>query len=254
MSILSSAEFGILRLTISRPTRRNSITAEMFGELARQLRAADADPKIRVALLRGAEGVFSAGADLEEALKNEAALDAATLDFFDALRSFSKPVVAQANGPAVGEAFAMLLWCDLVYASQHALFSLPAVALARTPRWGAAVVMSAAAGYPRAAEKLLLSEPISAEEARDMRLITAVIDDEHIDSVVAQKVSRLAVLPPDAVRATKALLRSGRDHLAAAEADLEASLYRERRASPEAKEALSAFLEGRKPVFNPPAD
>lgn len=253
MSILSSSEFGILRLTISRPTRRNSLTAEMFAELARQLRAADADPKIRVVLLRSAESVFSAGADLEEALKQEAALDAAAADFFKVIQHFKKPIVAQVNGPAVGEAFALLLWCDLVYANQHALFSLPAVALARTPRWGTAVVLSAAAGYPRAAEKLLLSEPISAEEARDMRLITAVIDDEHLDSVVAQRVSRLAVLPPAAVQATKALLRSSRDRLTAAETDLEAALYRERRDSPEAKEALSAFLEGRKPVFAPAA-
>ena len=106
-------------------------------------------------------------------------------------------------------------YCDLVYVSPQALFSLPAVALARTPRYGAAQIMAAAAGYPAAAEKLLLSEPISADEAQAMRLITRVIDDEHLDQVVAAKTARLAVLPPGAVAGTKALysLPHGVKHL-----------------------------------------
>ena len=84
----------------------------------------------------------------------------------------------------------------------HALFSLPAVALARSPRFGSGFIMTLAAGYHRAAEKLLLSEPISADEAHDMRLITAVVEDEHIDSVVAAKQRGLLMLPPQAVAAT----------------------------------------------------
>ena len=144
--------------------------------------------------------MFSAPEDLERETRR----------FFDSIAKFPKPIIAQVSGPCVGEAFAALLYCDLVYVSPQALFSLPAVALARTPRYGAAQIMAAAAGYPAAAEKLLLSEPISADEAQAMRLITRVIDDEHLDQVVAAKTARLAVLPPGAVAGTKALLTAAR--------------------------------------------
>ena len=153
------------------------------------------------------------------------------------------------SGPCVGEAFAALLYCDLVYVSPQALFSLPAVALARTPRYGAAQIMAAAAGYPAAAEKLLLSEPISADEAQAMRLITRVIDYEHLDQVVAAKTARLAVLPPGAVAGTKALLTAARRKALADLTDYEENLYARQARSPEAAEALKAFLEGRKPIF-----
>lgn len=109
--------------------------------------------------------------------------------------------------------------------------------------------MAAAAGYPAAAEKLLLSEPISADEAQAMRLITRVIDDEHLDQIVAAKTARLAVLPPGAVAGTKALLTAARRKALAELTDYEESLYARQARSPEAAEALKAFLEGRKPTF-----
>ncbi len=251
MSILSSAEFGILRLVIERPARRNTISSEMYAALAENLRAAQDDPKIRVVLLKGAADVFSAGDDLEESLKDPQKLERESRLFFEALRAFEKPIVAQVNGPCVGNAFAILLHCDLVYAVPRALFSYPCVALARTPRFGVACVMSAAAGHPRACEKLLLSQPISAEEAVDMRLITAIIEEDRIDNAVAAAVSRLAVLPPNAVAATKRMLVAAKNRFIAMNADTEESLFAKQAASPEAKEALQAFLDGRKPVFNP---
>ena len=183
--------------------------------------------------------MFSAPEDLERETRR----------FFDSIAKFPKPIIAQVSGPCVGEAFAALLYCDLVYVSPQALFSLPAVALARTPRYGAAQIMAAAAGYPAAAEKLLLSEPISADEAQAMRLITRVIDDEHLDQVVAAKTARLAVLPPGAVAGTKALLAAARRKALADLTDYEENLYARQARSPEAAEALKAFLEGRKPIF-----
>lgn len=251
MSILSSAEYGILRLTINRPARRNTISSDMFRSLAASFEAAAVDPKIRVVLLRGSADIFSAGADFEESLKAPENLDAAMAECFCALRKFPKPVIAQVTGPCVGEAFALLLWCDLVYAGSHALFSLPAVALARSPRFGSGFIMTLAAGYHRAAEKLLLSEPISADEAHDMRLITAVVEDEHIDSVVAAKTARLAVLPPQAVAATKSVMRAARDQWLETGATFEQEVYSRQAKTPEAEEALRAFVEGRKPVFRP---
>lgn len=249
MTIRSEFEYGILRLTIDRPAQRNAFNTEMFDRLADALQAAETDERVRVVLLKGTTGLFSAGADVRESLNQTEAIDAAADRLFRSLRDFSKPVVAEVSGPAVGDAFTMLLYCDLVYASDKALFSVPAVALGRTPRFGTAAVLYASAGASRAAEKLLLSEPISADEALAMRLITAVVPEDDLVKTVAAKVARLAVLPPQAVAATKSLLRSARNTLLEPLLEEEEAVYRRQVASPEAHEALAAFVEGRKPVF-----
>ncbi|MGN1149492.1 MAG: enoyl-CoA hydratase-related protein, partial [Sutterella sp.] len=187
MAILAHNEFGILRLTITRPEKRNALNAQMFDTLTEAFADAARDDAVRVVLIRGEDRLFSAGADLEEMQTAPEELERAMAAFFSELRSFPKPIVAKVSGPCVGEAFIMLLYCDLVYVSGEALFSLPAVALARTPRFGSAAIIEAAAGLPKAAEKLLLSEPISAEEAAAMRLVTTVIEPENLEQVVAVK-------------------------------------------------------------------
>ncbi len=250
MAILANTEFGILRLTLSRPQKRNSINSEMFDMLTSTLVAAAKDESVRVVLLEGGEEIFSAGVDLEQVSKNPEEVDRAAEAFFEELKNFSKPIVARVNGPAVGAAFAMLMYCDMVYASEKALFSIPAIALARTPRFGTIPLMCASAGHPRAAEKLLLSEPITAQEAYDMHLITAFFDDETLNNAVAAKVARLAVLPPGAVQASKTLLRHARELRLQGFASAERSIYEAQVISGEAHEALDAFLTGRKPVFN----
>ncbi len=251
MSVKALYDYGILHLTLDNPRKRNAINTAMFTSLTQSLLEAENNPNVRVVLLKGDEHIFSAGADMEEMQTATDALDEAMTAFFDTLRNFTKPVVAQVSGPAVGEALTTLLYCDLIYVAKKALFSMPNVALARAPRFGAARLMAQAAGLPQAAEKLLLSEPISADEALQMRLVTAVYEDEDLEKVVNAKVARLAVLPPNAVRATKMLLARQRNNPMLHEVDEEESLYRTQRDSQEAAEALSAFLEGRKPVFKP---
>lgn len=117
--------------------------------------------------------------------------------------------------------------------------------------FGSAYIMTAAAGLPRATEKLMLSEPITAAEALDMRIITGIADDEALDNLVASKVARLAVLPPNAVQAMKALLTHPRNKALESHIEEEEAVWRRQARSSEAAEALAAFLEGRKPAFRP---
>ena len=249
MTILSKFEFGVLRLSIDHPMKRNAINADMFDALTEALVQASQDESVRVVLMQGGEQIFSAGADLEQMRSAPEILDQAMVRFFEVIKNFKKPIVAQVNGPCVGEAFTMLLYCDLVYASDKALFSIPSVALGRTTRFGAALMMATSAGIVRAAEKLMLSEPISANEALDMRLITGIADEDSLDQLVASKVARLAVLPPQAVQATKTLLTLSRNQLLNILTDDEEAIWHRQNLSEEAKEALAAFLEGRKPSF-----
>ena len=150
MTIRSEFEYGILRLTIDRPAQRNAFNADMFDQLAGELDAARQNDKVRVVLLKGSTGLFSAGADVRESLNAPETIDAAAGRLFETLRSFPKPIVAEVAGPAVGDAFTILLYCDLVYASDKALFSVPSVALGRTPRFGTAALVFGSAGRGKA--------------------------------------------------------------------------------------------------------
>ena len=122
MSITHSLQYGILHLTIDRVERRNALTAEMFADLADELDQAIMQTAVRVVLLKSSGNVFSAGADLEEMFSAPEDLERETRRFFDSIAKFPKPLIAQVSGPCVGEAFAALLYCDLVYVSPQALF------------------------------------------------------------------------------------------------------------------------------------
>lgn len=249
MSIISSLQYGILQLTLHRPELRNSISSDMFNTLSERLLRARSDDSVRVILLKGNDRIFSAGADVQETFKNRAEISNASRRFFRILRNFPKPIVAEVHGIAVAEAFAILLYCDFVYVNEEAAFSIPATALARTPRFGFTALLPLATGLPKINEKILLAEPISAQEALDMHLITAIYNEEDLTKVVAAKVARLAVLPTQAIQESKKLLRNMQNHYLNAQLELEEQVFNKQKQTFEAQEALNAFLEGRKPIF-----
>ena len=192
MAILSNTEFGILRLTISRAQKRNSINAEMFDTMTEALSRAASDDAVRVVLLQGGEQIFSAGADLEEMRSQPEVLDRAMTNFFAALRAFPKPVVAQVMGPCVGDALSMLLYCDLVYASERALFSLPCVALGQTTRFGSAFIMAAAAGLP---SRLPPPRPSRCASSRALRMTNPSTTSSPPRSLVSPSCRRAPFAP-----------------------------------------------------------
>ncbi len=93
----------------------------------------------------------------------------------------------------------MLYHCDLVFAGEHALFSMPGLALGQTPRYGVSLLAVKSGGYKLAAQKLLLSEPISAAEAVAMGLVNHIVEDDKVMTVAGAAALRLASLPPEAM-------------------------------------------------------
>jgi enoyl-CoA hydratase/carnithine racemase len=159
-----------------------------------------------------------------------------------------KPVVAAVGGPAVGIGSTMLLHCDLVFAAPNARFQLPFVPLGIVPEFGSTFLLPLLAGYQRAAKLLLLGQPFTAQEALEAGIVTAVVADLMGEAEKAAKA--LAALPPESIRLTKRLMRARYAETLAATIDEETRIFTERLSSPEAKEALSAFLEKRKPDFS----
>jgi enoyl-CoA hydratase/carnithine racemase len=241
----------VARIEIHRPEKKNAFTGEMYRQLGEALTAAGEDKAVRVVLIHGTRDCFSSGNDVGDFLKHRPSggeTPAAML--FRALPALEKPVVAAVTGPAVGIGCTLLLHCDLVFAGAGARFQLPFVPLGLVPEFGSTLLLPRVAGYQRAAELFLLGQPFTAEQAKEAGIVNAVLPDDEVLARAEETVQKLVALPPESLRLTKRLLK-GAQAAAVNERILEETrIFTERLGSPEAKEAMSAFLEKRKPDFS----
>jgi enoyl-CoA hydratase/carnithine racemase len=170
--------------------------------------------------------------------------------FMRALAGSSKPVVAAVSGAAVGIGTTMLLHCDLVYAADNAKFSMPFAQLGLCPEFASSLLLPQLAGYPRAAEKLLLGEAFLAAEAYQMGLLSKVLPLDELLPYAQRQAAKLAALPAASIRATKALMKRSRSAPIDETMAAENALFGAMLLAPEAKEAFTAFFEKRKPDFS----
>ena len=236
----------VAHIELARLDKKNAITTEMYVQLAEALAAADADPEVRAVLLHGAKDCFTAGNDLSDFLKRPPGTKSPSWRFFEVLPALQKPIVAAVGGPAIGIGTTLLLHCDLVYATPETRFQLPFVGLGIVPEFGSTYLLPLLAGYQRAAELLLLGQPFTADRAREVGIVTAVVPAAELFERAEKTAAALAELPPESIRLTKQLMKSA--HAAAVKQQIseEGRIFVERLASPEAKQAMSAFLEKRK--------
>jgi enoyl-CoA hydratase/carnithine racemase len=249
--IRSETRDRVARVRFDRLDKKNAITVEMYAQLGAALAAAEADPQARAVLLHGSADCFTAGNDVADFLKAPRSPGSSPARaLFDTLPQMKKPVVAAVGGPAVGIGSTMLLHCDLVYAAPNARFQLPFVPLGIVPEFGSTFLLPLIAGYQRAAKLLLLGQPFTAQEAQEAGIVTAVVPQENLLSEAEKAALALAALPPESIRLTKSLMKARHAQALAATIEEETRIFTERLTSPEAKEALSAFLEKRKPDFS----
>ena len=241
MPIVTTIEGRIAQVAIDRPEKRNTLSSELCKDLAREFLELNDDTRVRSIVLCGHNNVFCAGLDIEEQLAENTPIFNEFQKVIDALDALSKPVVAAVSGPAVSQGAAMLYHCDLVFAGEHALFSMPGLALGQTPRYGVSLLAVKSGGYKLAAQKLLLSEPISAAEAVAMGLVNHIVEDDKVMTVAGAAALRLA--------ATKRLLKAAYMSGLSEQRKLEEEAASHLEGSAESKEAFSAFMEKRQPKF-----
>jgi enoyl-CoA hydratase/carnithine racemase len=256
MDILTSKADGILTLEFNRIERKNAITAVMYQAMADALIDAEQDSSVRAILIAGKPEIFTAGNDLDDFMRNSAPVPGVPAEmrpvfqFMRALYGSTKPVVAAVSGAAIGIGTTMLLHCDLVYAADTAKFSLPFSQLGLCPEFGSSLLLAQIAGYPRAAEKLLLGEGFGAQEALDMGLVSKVLPAAELRAFAQQQAAKLVALPAASVRATKALMKRPRADAIKDAIGAENEKFAAMLLAPEAKEAFTAFFEKRKPDFS----
>lgn len=240
----------VLILRLARPEKKNALTSQMYAALADGLALAEEDEAIRVVMLLGSAGAFTAGNDLSDFLQNPPqGAEAAVFRFLRALARSSVPLIAAVDGDAVGVGTTMLLHCDMVVASSRSRFRLPFVELGLVPEAASTLLLPRLVGHAKAAELIMLGHFFDADEAHRLGIVNHVTSEDEVEPMIARVAASLSAKPPQALRATKRLLRGDPAQLEAAIV-AESKVFAERLLSAEAREAFSAFLEKRAPDYS----
>lgn len=249
--LLIDTSAGVMTITLNRVDKKNSLTGAMYAAMADALTQAQADDAVRAVVFQGHETIFSAGNDIGDFLSAPpSTLDAPVFCFLRAISTFPKPVLAAVCGPAVGIGTTMLFHCDLVYAGDNAMFSMPFVNLGLCPEAASSYLAPQLMGYGRAAEALLLGDPFMAEAALEMGLISRIVPPTEAAALAQRQAQKLAAKPVSSVIETKRLMRKGQASIVAERIVEEAQTFGRMLNEPAAKEAFTAFMEKRKPDFS----
>lgn len=253
MNIKTATLNGVATIEIARPEKKNALTAAMYAAMAEALRSAQADNAVRAVLITGQPGIFTSGNDVEDFVSRSTAggvMASPAFVFMRALLECDKPVVAAVTGAAIGIGTTMLLHCDLVYVSDEARLAMPFVGLGLVPEFASSLVVPQLMGHRRAAEKLLLGDPFTPEQAVDCGIANAVLPAAEVVSHARRVAERFNALPPGAVRQAKQLIRQPQLEALLQAIAREGEVFGARLKSPEAIEAFQAFFQKRKPDFS----
>jgi enoyl-CoA hydratase/carnithine racemase len=241
---------SVFRIQLNRPKKRNAMTSGMYVALADILKNAARDELTRVVVWYGAGDSFCAGNDIEDFLKNPPGPgESPQAQLMKALIEFDKPLIAAVQGAAVGGGTTMLLHCDFVYAGESAKFQMPFINLALVPEFGSSSIVPSRIGHLRSAELILLGSPYDAKRAAELGLVTQVVPDQDLLSTATATAQMLAAKPAGALQASKRLMKQPFREQIKAAMKAETEEFSAQVRSADAKEALTAFLEKRKPDF-----
>ena len=234
-------------IRINRPEKKNALTFPMYTAMAAALRAGDADDAVRVHVILGVPGAFSAGNDLADFVKiaGGESQGEEIFDFLRALATAKKPLVSGADGIAVGIGATLHLHCDLTFATPRTQFRTPFVDLGIVPEAGSSLLVPAQLGHQPAFALLVMGDPLSAEEAKQGGLIHAVVSENELETAVFAAAERLVNKPANALRVARELIRGPRTKLLQ-RIDEEAEAVRAGLKSDEARAAFAAFLSKKK--------
>ena len=251
-TLLTEVTGGIALVTINRPEVRNAVSRQVQHDLRCALEEFGADDEVGVVVFTGAgDRAFVAGADIAE-LKNytlHTGLASELQRLYDDVEAFEKPTIAAVNGYALGGGCELAMACDIRIAAGNAKFGLPETALSVLPGAGGTQRLARLVGVGRAIEMILTGRVVEAAEAREIGLVTSVVDRDELMATAREVAEQVLAKGPLAVRLAKQVIRSGMD------ADQRTGMVVERLAqallytSEDKLEGATAFLDKRSPSF-----
>jgi enoyl-CoA hydratase len=249
--VLVEKDGAVAIVTLNRPQQLNALSYGLVKDLCLAMESLDQDEEVRAIVLSGGEKVFAAGADIKE-MADAGPFDepiSGRLSYRDRINKISKPVIAAVSGYALGGGCELAMSCDIIIASETARFGQPEVNIGIIPGSGGTQRLTHIVGKHRAMEMILTGEPINADNAQRLGIVTRVVPVELLLEEAKAIAKKIAAKPPLAVRQAKEAV------LKAANTGLDDGLDFERKsfytlfASEDRKEGMRAFLEKRKPIF-----
>ena len=248
--LIVSDEDATRVITLRRPEKKNAITQDMYRAMSDAIDKAQNNPDIRCIIITGGSGVFTAGNDLEDFLKDgtsntDAPRASNATKFLYSLAHNVKPIIAAVDGVAIGIGTTMLFHCDYVLASTTATFSTPFINLGLVPEGASSLLMPRTMGHQRAFAMLVMGRKFSADEAREAGFVNVVVAPGHTEAEAHKVAREICALPAEAVAITRKLIRLPPEDLTR-RIDQESHLFGERMRSREAIAAFKAFFSRKK--------
>lgn len=256
----SAAASGVVRverqhaiaiITINRPEKLNALNDDVFAALRDILDALEQDASVKVLVFTGqGDKAFVAGADIEQLARMT------TVEAFEQMTSvqrlflriaeFPKPTIAMVNGYALGGGFELALSCDMLVASEHAVFGFPEINLDTLPGWGGTQLAPKKMGSNRAKEMVLTGRHFSASDCREFGFINRLVPAQALRATTLDLATSIATKNSFALKMAKNALQQtdGRD--LAAGMRFESLAYTANFSVPHAKAGLEAFLNRKK--------
>ena len=242
---------------MSSPDTRNALTGdEQFDDFENTCAAVNDDMSVRAVVLTGAGTAFCAGGNVKDMRDRTGLFSGDPFDQADAYRagiqripraihSLNVPIIAAVNGPAVGAGCDLATMCDIRIASSKAMFAESFVKLGIIPGDGGAWFLPRAIGYSNACLMAFGGEPVKADMALQMGLVSMVVEPEELMERALTVAGSIAANPPHAVRLTKQLMRSSEKASLNELLDMSAAFQAVCHAEPDHAEAVAAFFEKR---------
>ena len=255
--VLRTVDRGILTLTLNRPEALNALNPEMTRALREGIETAARDREVGALIITGAGRAFCAGADLKAVVARRQAgerdlgedLRTNYAPMIRAIRACPKPVIAALNGTAAGAGLSLALACDLRIAAAGASLIVVFVRVGLVPDAGSLFFLTRMLGLSKATELAMSGEPLPVENAQKLGLVASVVEPEQLITAAMERARRFR----DGPRQTYALIKQGLDRALNLDLEqameLEAQLQSVAAETPDAQEAIQAFLTKRAPQF-----
>lgn len=250
--VIRTQQEGYVILQLNRPDALNALSRELRSELIAAVEAADADPEIRAIVICGSEEVFAAGADIKMLAETDLA-GAIEMgrgkSVFQTVADCRTPVIAGVSGFALGGGFELVLACDIVIASESAVFGFPEVTLGILPGGGGTQRLARVAGKQRAMELVLTGRRIDVHEAKRLGFIADVVKTRDWRENFEALAATIARRPPIAVKLAKQAVLAADEHNLSGGLAYERRLFELAMATDDRVEGMKAFIEKRRPEF-----